>query len=351
MIEGTAPASRQRKMLVAGIGRGSSRIINLLHENQSDLVDTLYISTDEKAVNYTRAGTKILIGRRLCGGFGAEGLTDLGERAADDAKRDIEPYLQGYKMILIVSTLGKGTGSGATPVISSLAESSGAFVMNFLILPSATLESLHRTVGNHTRHQMIKRGFNVVTIDQDRFREINGEQAFSMTLANLDALLSGVIMSLVDVIFGRAERGITISDLKSLFKEGKEGSLHIGGGNLRFPRDAACEFISCGLLRSDPRTGKGILLNLVTPAEARRESTKPLIDEIFTQLGGGNRSVFIGTLRERDRRENVDLIGIITGMDDGSVDIASLCKNESGSRPKAPSARIQQDRWDIPMIR
>lgn len=336
-------------MLVIGIGRGTSRSISLIHENRGENLDTLYISTDRKAVEYTKARTKALIGKRLCGGFGADGLNDLGERAAEDAKRDIEPYLQGYKMIVVVSTIGKGTGSGATPVISSLAESTGAFVMNFLILPSATLESMQRTVANHTRHTMINRGFNVVAIDQDRFRQINGDQPFATTLARLDALLSGVLMSLNDLLFGDAERGVTTSDLKSLFKEGKEGSLFIGGGDPSKPSDAAAEFLSCGLLGRDPKTAKGILLNLVKPGKLNSNSTKPLIDEIFNRLGKG-KTAFIGTMSEPDRIGSVDMIGIITGMDDGSVSLSKLCSKEK-ARPSPDKRPPSSGRWDIPMIR
>jgi cell division GTPase FtsZ len=168
-------------------------------------------------------------------------------------------------------------------------------------------------------------------------------------LARLDALLSGVLMSLHDLLFGDAERGVTTSDLKSLFKEGKEGSLFIGGGDPSKPCDAASEFLSCGLLGRDPKTAKGILLNLVKPGELNSSSTKPLIDEIFNRLGKG-KTAFIGTMSEPDRIGSVDMIGIITGMDDGSVSLSKLCAKEKA--PTSPSKRQPSTgRWDIPMIR
>ncbi|MBN1540074.1 MAG: hypothetical protein JW939_08010, partial [Candidatus Thermoplasmatota archaeon] len=172
MIGSPDPATRSEKVLVVGVGSGTGRLIRTVHETSGPNIDTLYITTDEEDIRLTRADTKFLIGKRLCGGKGAMGLIELGERAAEDARRDIEPFMEGYNLIIQIATLGKGTASGASHVIAAIGEGLGATVVNFLILPSATLESMPRTIANHAKNSMIKRGFKVVSIDQDRFQEI-----------------------------------------------------------------------------------------------------------------------------------------------------------------------------------
>ncbi len=342
---------RAGKVLIIGLGSGCKRLLKLIHETASPNIDTLFITTDEQDIPLTNADTKFLIGRRLCGGKGSMGLTELGERSVEDARRDLEPFMKGYNLIIQLATLGRGTASGGAHVVASIGEGLGSTVINFLILPSATLESMPRTIANHAKNNMIKRGFKVVSIDQDRFQEINGQQPFSRTLAALDALMSWIVVSLADTIYGRTERSLTISDLRSVFKEGNEGSIFIGGSFMGDPRTAAEEFISCGLMKRDPKTGKGFLLNLVTPKGLKDTATKPFIEELLDLVHAEDKTVFIGSLEDPKRTDVVDLIGIITGMDDGSVKFADVTKAHQHSPARHIPHSNPADRWEIPMIR
>ncbi len=350
MIGSASSRSRSEKVLVIGVGSGTSRVLKLIHDSSGPNVDTLFITTDEEDIPQTKADTKFLIGRRLCGGKGAKGLLELGERAAEDARRDLEPYMEGYNLILQIGTLGKGTASGAAHVVATIGEGLGSTVINFLILPSATLESMPRTIANHAKNKMIKRGFKVVSIDQDRFQEINGQQPFSRTLAALDALISWIVVSMADTIYGHSKRSLTISDLRSVFKEGNEGSIFVGGSFMGDPRSAAEEFMACGLLKRDPTTGKGFLLNLVKPKGLQDNVTKPFIDEVIGLVHAEEKTVFIGTLEDPKRSDIVDMIGIITGMDDGSVKMPVGIPGHAPESKHAPQ-QLSIDRWEIPMVR
>lgn len=344
-------SSRSRKALIIGVGSGAKRMMELVHKGSEDFVDTLYITTDEADLKDTRADTKFLIGRRLCGGKGTMGLTELGEKSAEDARRDLEPFMEGYPLIVQLATLGKGTASGASHVVATIGEGLGALVINFLMLPSSTMESMPRTIANHTKNRMKKRQFNLITIDQDRFQEINGNQPFSRTMEALDALISWIVISMTNVIYGRTSRSLSISDLRSVFKEGNEGTIFVGGSYVADPEQAAEEFISCGLLKRDPRTGKGYLVNLVTPKGTKDNTTQPFIDAVMDRVDGINKTVFVGNLEDPSRKDIVDLIGIITGMEDGVVQLEDL-KNRTPSKPAAAQDLTPHvDRWEIPMVR
>jgi cell division protein FtsZ len=324
-------------------------MISILHDHRSSLMETMYISTDRSSVERTRARTKVLIGMRLFGGKGANGYPELGEKAADDAKRDIEPHLAGYGLIVILGTLGKGTGSGALPVIASLAESTGAFVLNICTIPSAVLESLPRTVANHTRNGMVRRGFNIVSVDQDRFLEIYGNQPIHATLASLDALIAGVVTSLSEAIYGNPEKGITVSDLRTLFKEGKEGTLLVGDYDLNDPASAATTFLSTILMKGDVRASKGLLLQMMVPDGAPNGSMRSLLDAIFEKLGERSRTVFISSMRNHESEDRVDLFGIATGIDDTKAQIQKALNNNK-DLPKNGRESSMTNRWDVPMV-
>jgi len=342
------PERRTKKVLVLGIGRGTGRMISILHDQRPRLIDTMFVSSDRSSVEKARACTKVLIGNRLFGGRGASGYPELGEKAAEDAKRDIEPYINGYGLIIIFSTLGKGTGSGALPVIASLAESTGAFVVNVCMIPSAVLESLPRTVANHTRNTMLRRNFNMITVDQDRFLEVHRSSSIQMTLTMLDALMASVVSGMAESLYGNPERGITISDLRTLFKEGREGTILFGDFNLDDPATAASSFLSGCLMKGDVRASKGLLLELMVPEGAPNNSMRSLLDAIFSRLGERDRTVFISSMRNNNSVDQIELFGIATGMDDGRVTLEKAMRDGQSPRPDREGGLTS--RWDVPMV-
>lgn len=329
-----------------GVGRGTVRILRHVHDSASDTADTMFITTDRASLSRASSKYKVFIGNRLFGGKGANGFPELGERAAEDAKRDIEPYMKDYNLIVVVGTLGKGTGSGAMPVISSLAESTGSFVINICTIPSAVLESLPRTVANHTRNNMLRRGFNMVTVDQDRFLEIYGNAPIHRSLQALDILISGVVTSLAQALYGHPERGITISDLRTLFKEGREGTVLVGDYDLGDPSVAATTFLSRIMMKADVRASKGLLLQMTVPKGAPDSSMKGLLDEIFNKLGNSSRTVFITSLRCEDPSGQVDIFGIATGIEQEKFTLSKAVKE----RQVRPQPEGDPGRWDIPMV-
>jgi cell division GTPase FtsZ len=198
---------------------------------------------------------------------------------------------------------------------------------------------------------MLRRGFNLVSVDQDRFMEIYGNQPIHSTLASLDALIAGVVASMAESIYGNPDRSITVSDLRTLFKEGREGTLLVGDYDLNDPTLAASTFLSTTLMKGDVRASRGLLLQMMVPDGAPTEPMRSLLDAIFVRLGEKNKTVFISSMRNHDS-ERVDLFGIATGMDESRAQIQKALKEkEQGQGIKIPTRDASvTSRWDVPMV-
>lgn len=122
---------------VVGVGGGGKNSLNRLLQSNLANLDFIAVNTDARSLNESKGGIKILLGKDMAGlsGFGSASRPGLAKKAALSAKDEIAAALEGAEMVLITATLGGGTGSGASPVIASIAHEMGALVVAFVTRP------------------------------------------------------------------------------------------------------------------------------------------------------------------------------------------------------------------------
>jgi len=120
----------KNKVAVVGVGGAGCNIVSQLYGSDCT-VDTIAINTDKTDLHATRAGQKIYICKEVLHGDGAKGDAKIGKKCADIHKEEIREALSRYNMVIVVSGLGGGTGTGATPVVIEAAQSQN--IMTFAI--------------------------------------------------------------------------------------------------------------------------------------------------------------------------------------------------------------------------
>src|SRR3990167_5142161 len=123
------------KIKVIGVGGGGNNSLNRMREIGIKGGELIAINTDAQDLLYTNADVKILIGKELTQGLGAGSNPKVGEEAAKESESDIKKRLFGSDMIFITCGLGGGTGTGAAPVIASIAKKQGALTIGVVTLP------------------------------------------------------------------------------------------------------------------------------------------------------------------------------------------------------------------------
>src|SRR5258707_14361662 len=125
------------KIKVIGVGGGGGNAVNRMINAKVEGVEFVVANTDLQALQMSQAPVKIQLGVKLTSGLGAGANPDIGRKAAlEDADKIIEA-LEGADMIFITSGLGGGTGSGAAPVVASLASELGALSVAVVTKPFA----------------------------------------------------------------------------------------------------------------------------------------------------------------------------------------------------------------------
>src|SRR5699024_8326533 len=109
-----------------GAGGGGNNAVNRRIDHGVEGVEFIAVNTDAQALNLSKAEIKLQIGEKLTRGLGAGANPEIGKKAAEESREQIEEVLQGADMIFVTAGKGGGTGTGAAPVIAEIAKELGA---------------------------------------------------------------------------------------------------------------------------------------------------------------------------------------------------------------------------------
>ena len=147
---------------VIGVGGGGNNAVNRMIEHGVQGVEFISVNTDAQALNLSKAEIKMQIGGKLTRGLGAGANPEVGKKAADESKEQIEEALRGADMVFVTAGMGGGTGTGAAPVIAQIAKDLGALTVGVVTRPF-TFEGRKRATqaqGGNTIHEGSCRYFN-----------------------------------------------------------------------------------------------------------------------------------------------------------------------------------------------
>ena len=133
----TPPHNYLAVIKVVGIGGGGVNAVNRMIEVGLKGVEFIAINTDAQALLMSDADVKLDVGRELTRGLGAGANPDVGRKAAEDHREEIEEVLKGADMVFVTAGEGGGTGTGGAPVVASIARKLGALTIGVVTRPFA----------------------------------------------------------------------------------------------------------------------------------------------------------------------------------------------------------------------
>ncbi|MEO8446566.1 MAG: cell division protein FtsZ, partial [bacterium] len=123
------------RIKVVGVGGGGCNVLNSMVNKGIEGVEFVAINTDAQALEINSAATKIQIGRSLTKGLGAGMVEDIGFKAVEESRTEIEAELEGCDMVFVTAGMGGGTGTGGAPAVARIARSAGALVVAIVTKP------------------------------------------------------------------------------------------------------------------------------------------------------------------------------------------------------------------------
>ena len=249
---------------VVGIGGGGVNAVNRMIEEGLKGVEFIAINTDAQALLMSDADVKLDVGRELTRGLGAGANPDVGCKAAEDHREEIEEVIKGADMVFVTAGEGGGTGTGGAPVVANVARSLGALTIGVVTRPFG-FEGKRRVVQAEAGIEKLRCEVDtLIVIPNDRLLSISDRHVSVLDAfkAADQVLLSGV-QGITDLITTPGLINLDFADVKSVMSGA--GSALMGTGSSRGDDRAvaAAEMaISSPLLEASIDGARGVLLSI-----------------------------------------------------------------------------------------
>ena len=330
------------KIKVIGVGGAGNNAVNRMIEDRIKGVSFYLLNTETGTLKRAKTNNVLQIGVETTKGLGAGANEDVGAKAAIENREDIKQILQGADMVFITAGMGGGTGTGAAPVVASLAKEMGILTIGVVTKPF-TFEGKKRLSQAERGIESLKGKVDaLVVIPNDKLlqiidRKTSINEAFRMA----DDVLRQGVQGISDLIAVTGTVNLDFADVKTIMKD--TGMAHMGIGRAsgeNRAEDAAKQAVQSPLLETSIEGARGVIINITggddlglhevnTAAELVQRSVDPEANIIF------------GTVTDPEMGDEIQITVIATGFEKPEARTASTVDsfiNKSWGEKKATSS-------------
>ena len=357
---GEDPPTSGARIKVVGVGGGGGNAVNHMIDAHIEGIDFLVANTDAQALRRSLAPIKLQIGSRLTKGLGAGANPEIGRDAALEDTDKILEALEGADMVFVTVGMGGGTGTGAAPIIASLAAELGALTVAVVTKPFP-FEGRRRLQQADLGLQELRSVVDtLITIPNERLKQTVDR---NMTLADsfrmADDVLRQAVQGISDLITVPGFINVDFADVKSIMKGmgiALMGTGHAVGDNRA--QEATQRAISSPLLEEATIEGaKGVLVNVTGGSDL----TLFEVDEALQMIHDAadpDANIIFGTVTDERLQNEMKITVIATGFEKAQAaenlhnfpvrqnTAAPTTSRPAGNNP--PTQAPRQEDYDVP---
>ena len=310
-------ALNSAKIKVIGVGGGGGNAVNRMIESRLEGIEFLVANTDLQALKLSRAPVKIQLGVKLTNGLGAGANPEVGRKAAlEDADKIIE-VLEGADMVFVTSGLGGGTGTGAAPIIASLASEMGALTVAVVTKPFNFEGKRRQNQAERGLQELIDSVDTTIVIPNEKLLAVAKDAGFFESFRVADDILRQAVQGISDIITIPGIINRDFADVKTIMAG--MGYAVMGTATARGESRAtaaAQAAIASPLLEDNTIDGaRGILIN-VTGSSSLRLAEVNEASTIIQSAAHEDANIIFGAVLDEKMKDEVKITVIATGFRD-----------------------------------
>ncbi len=321
-----------QKLKVIGVGGGGNNAVNRMIEAGIKGVEFVSINTDKQALIRSAAGQKIQVGDKLTQGKGAGGKPEIGKKAAEETRNEVEQAIKDADMVFVTAGMGGGTGTGAAPIVAGIAKELGILTVGIVTKPFAFEGKRRMTQALAGIEELRKNVDTLIVIPNDRLLDISNNKTSLMdAFKTADEVLRQGVQGISDLITDTGLINVDFADVTTVMKGA--GYAHMGIGTARGDdraEQAAKLAVESSLLETTIDGATGVLINVTGGKDLNLLETNAaaqLIEERVSE----DAVVIFGASIDETMEDEIRITVIATGLDGEPTGTASQKKNDTKS--------------------
>jgi cell division protein FtsZ len=314
----TPPHNYLAVIKVAGIGGGGVNAVNRMIDVGLSGVEFIAVNTDAQALLMSDADVKLDVGRELTRGLGAGANPEVGRKAAEDHREEIEEVLKGADMVFVTAGEGGGTGTGGAPVVANIARKLGALTIGVVTRPF-TFEGKRR--GGQAEEgiaELRNECDTLIVIPNDRLLQLGDVNVSLMdAFRSADEVLLSGVQGITDLITTPGLINLDFADVKSVMSGA--GSALMGIGSARGEGrsvQAAAKAINSPLLEASMEGARGVLLSIAGGSDLGLFEINEAAS-LVQESAHPEANIIFGTVIDDSLGDEVRVTVIAAGFDSG----------------------------------
>lgn len=307
------------RIRVVGVGGSGCNAVNHMVNSKVKGVEFIAVNSDAQDLHRSLAKRKIHIGKNLTRGLGTGMNPELGKRAAEETRQEIQEALQGSDMVFITCGMGGGTGTGAAPVVAKIAKEIGALTVAVVTRPFM-FEGMHRKeLAERGLFELKKEVDAFIVIPNDKLLAVvEAQTSAKSAFAMADEILRQAVEGVSDIITTPGEINTDFNDIKAIMEGAGPALMGIGiSDGDRRAQDAAAQAVNSPLLDVSITGAKGVLFVVAGADDLGilevQEAAKVVSDSVDPTA-----KVIFGIMRdEKLKKGQIRIIVIATGFPEG----------------------------------
>ncbi|MGE7841949.1 cell division protein FtsZ [Lysinibacillus sp. NPDC093712] len=338
MLEFDTSVDQLAVIKVIGVGGGGNNAVNRMIEHGVQGVDFIAVNTDSQALNLSKAEIKLQIGTKLTRGLGAGANPEVGKKAAEESREQLEEVLRGADMVFVTAGMGGGTGTGAAPVIAQIARDLGSLTVGVVTRPFTFEGRKRQTQAIGGIGGMKEAVDTLIVIPNDKLLQIVDKSTPMLeAFREADNVLRQGVQGISDLIATPGLINLDFADVKTIMSNKGSALMGIGiatGENRA--AEAAKKAISSPLLESSIDGAKGVLMNITGGSNLSLFEVQEAAD-IVASASDEEVNMIFGSVINENLKDEIIVTVIATGFSE-----ETLQQHRGNTRPGINSINNRQ---------
>jgi cell division protein FtsZ len=335
------------RIKVIGVGGGGNNAVNRMIEDGVQGVEFIAVNTDAQALTLSKAEIKMQIGTALTRGLGAGANPEVGRKAVEESKKQIEAVLEGADMVFVTAGMGGGTGTGAAPAIAEIARSLGALTIGVVTRPFS-FEGKKRALNAESGIAAMKEAVDtLIIVPNDRLLQIVDKKTPMVeAFREADNVLRQGVQGISDLIAVPGLINLDFADVKTIMSF--QGTAIMGIGVAKGEDraiEAAKKAISSPLLETSIDGARGVLMNITGSSNLSLFEVQEAADIVASTTHQELNMIF-GSIINENLKDEIMITVIATGFVDNEIPAVNpreeILETRSSSR-SLPVGNVQQE--------